>query len=200
MTRPFAPAADRNRDPILEVLRDVLPIRGQVLEIASGTGQHAVHLAEALPGLQWQPTDADLACLPGIEAWRDASALPNVLPGRVLDVHDDPWAIGPVDAVVCINMIHISPWSATLSLFRGAAEVLVPGGVLYLYGPYLVAGETTAPSNIAFDANLRARNPAWGIRALERVCEAADAQGLRFERRVPMPANNLSVVLRKPTE
>jgi len=198
--RQYAPAAERNREPILAVLQEVLPAQGRVLEVASGTGQHAVFFARALPGLTWQPTDADPEALASIEAWRRAEALPNVLAPVPLDVLREPWPAqlqGPWDALVCINMVHISPWEATQALLRGAARVLAPGGKLALYGPYLVEGRETAPSNLVFDASLRSRNPAWGVRALEAVLAEGAAHGLVRERVVDMPSNNLTVVLER---
>jgi SAM-dependent methyltransferase len=195
--RPCAPSAERNKDPILAVLREVLPPQGRVLEIASGTGQHVAHFAAALPQLTWQPTEADAAMLASIRAWIDAPPLPNVAPPQVLDVHARPWSTPPCDAVVCINMIHISPWSATAALIGGAAEILPAGGVLYLYGPYRRGGAHTAPSNERFDEWLRAQDRAWGVRDLEAVQGLAEDARFALERVVPMPANNLSVVFRK---
>jgi SAM-dependent methyltransferase len=202
--RQYAPAAERNREPILAVLQEVLPAQGRVLEVASGTGQHAVFFARALPGLHWQPTDPDPEALRSIEAWRRAEALPNVLAPVPLDVLQEPWPAplqgppqGSWDALVCINMVHISPWEATQALLRGAARVLAPGGRLALYGPYLVEGRETAPSNLVFDASLRSRNPAWGVRALEAVLAEGTQHGLVRERVVDMPSNNLTVVLER---
>ncbi len=192
-----APAVARNRDPILAVLRRVLPARGTVLEIASGTGEHAVHFAAALPGLTWQPTDRDAVALRSIEARRVQEKLPNLLAPLQLDVASQSWPLDRADAVVCINMIHISPWRAAESLFAGAARVLRPDGVLFLYGPYKEGGRHTAPSNDAFDADLRARNPEWGVRDLDDVGALAAKHGLDLVERVAMPANNLSVVFRR---
>jgi SAM-dependent methyltransferase len=191
------PAVARNRDPILAVLRRVLPARGVVLEIASGTGEHAVHFAAALPGLIWQPTDCDLEALRSIAAWRETARLPNLLAPLELDVTSPVWLVRRADAVVCINMIHISPWRAAEGLMAGAARVLAPGGVLFLYGPYKERGVHTAPSNEAFDASLRARNPEWGVRDLDDVKALAEREGLDLAERVVMPANNLSVVFRR---
>ena len=191
-----APATARNRDPILAVLRRVLPPRGLVLEIASGSGEHGLHFAAALPQLTWQPTDADPAALASIRAWRADSGPPNLLEPLPLDVCA-PWPLPRADAVVCINMIHIAPWEACLGLLQGAAALLPAGGVLYLYGPYRAAGQHTAPSNAVFDEDLRARDPRYGVRDLEAVVAAAAERGLRWHETVPMPANNLSVVLRK---
>jgi SAM-dependent methyltransferase len=190
-------AVQRNRDPILSVLRQVLPARGLVLEIASGTGEHAAYFAANLPGVTWQPTDQDPEYLGSIAAHRAASGLPNLLAPLVLDVTSRLWPVERADAVTCINMIHISPWRAAESLMAGAARVLRSDGVLFLYGPYKEGGRHTAPSNEAFDADLRARNPEWGVRDLDDVRALAAKQGFDFVERVAMPANNLSVVFRR---
>jgi SAM-dependent methyltransferase len=190
-------AVARNRDPILAVLRRVLPRAGTVLEIASGTGEHAVHFAAALPDLEWQPTDIDAIARASIAAHRDAARLPNLRPPLALDVTADEWPLPRADALVAINMIHIAPWPATEGLMAGAARLLPPGGILYLYGPYREAGVPTAPSNVAFDASLRARDPRWGLRDLAEVLALAAAHGFELVERVAMPANNLSVVLRR---
>lgn len=193
-----SPSTARNRAPILEVLAPRLPVLGLVLEIAAGAGEHAVHNAAALPHLQWRPTDPDAEALASIAAWRDHAALPNLLPPLRLDASDpDNWPVAQADAIVNINMIHISPWSATQGLMAGAARVLPPGGLLYLYGPYLEAGVETAPSNLAFDQSLKDRNSAWGLRRLEEVAALASECGLRLTERLAMPANNLSVIFRK---
>jgi hypothetical protein len=192
-----SPAAERNREPIADVLRDVLPARGLVLEIASGSGEHSVHFAGEFPKLLWQPSDPEPAALRSIEAWRAEAGLFNLLPAVSLDVRAGQWPVPEADAILCINMIHISPWAATEGLMRGAGRLLQPGAPLFLYGPYRQAEVETAPSNEAFDADLRARNPDWGLRALEDVVAEAEGQGFAPERIVPMPANNLSVVLRK---
>jgi len=169
-----------------------------VLEIAAGAGEHAVYNARAFPGLRWRPTDADPEALASIEAWRAASGLGNLLAPLRLDAADPAaWPVEAADAVVAINMVHISPWAATEGLTTGAARVLPRGGLLYLYGPYLEAGVETAPSNLAFDESLRRRNPAWGLRRLETVTELAASRGLVLAERIPMPANNLSLVFRK---
>jgi SAM-dependent methyltransferase len=193
-----APAPERNREPLLAVLREVLPASGTLLELASGTGQHAVFFARAFPGLLWQPTDVDPEALESIEAWRAEEALPNLRPALHLDVRAEPWPVPSADALLCVNMIHISPWEACQGLMRGAARVLTPGGRLILYGPYFVEGRPTAPSNLAFDASLRARDPAWGVRELGAVTEEARRHGLERERVTDMPSNNLTVVFRKP--
>jgi len=191
---PFSAAAERNKGPILDVLRHVLPEAATVLEIASGTGQHAAHFAAACPHWTWQPTDGDAAMLRVIAA--RCAHLANVRPALQLDVLAHPWpsALAGVDAVYCANMLHISPWATCAALMRGAGRCLVAGGSLVLYGPYLVDGEPAAPSNLAFDADLRARDPHWGLRRLDDVIAEAAAAGLAFERRVDMPANNLSLV------
>jgi SAM-dependent methyltransferase len=190
-------AAERNREPILGVLRRVLPPTGVVLEIASGAGQHVAHFAKALPSLTWQPTDPDAAARDSIRAWIAHETLTNVRDPIPLDVTRPPWPVPQADAIVCINMIHIAPWTAAEGLMRGAGRVLPPGGLLYLYGPYRRGGQHTAPSNAAFDAGLRAQNPAWGVRDLEAVAALAAAQGLGEPLILEMPANNLSLVFRK---
>ena len=195
--RLCAPAAERNAAPILEVLRGALPAQGTVLEIASGTGQHAVHFASALPGLTWQPSDADARARASIAAWRAHTGLANLLEPLDLDVCREPWPIEAVDAVVCINMIHIAPWEAARALMKGAGARIAPGGALVLYGPYRRGGAHTAPSNEAFDADLRARDPSWGVRDMEDVEALAQAQGFACEARVAMPANNFCLVFRK---
>ncbi|MEC3764192.1 MULTISPECIES: DUF938 domain-containing protein [Cupriavidus] len=195
--RRMAPATERNREPILAVLRQVLPASGTVLEIASGTGQHAVHFAAALPGITWQPSDPDAAARASIAAWTAHAGLANVRAPLALDVCQQPWGIDAAAAVVCINMIHIAPWAAAEALFAGAGKLLGPGGVLFLYGPYRRGGAHTAPSNAAFDAQLRATDPDWGVRDMEAVIALGAAQGLRCDEPVPMPANNFCLVLRK---
>jgi SAM-dependent methyltransferase len=195
--RRSAPHVARNAGPIADVLRSVLPGRGLVLEIASGSGEHALHFARTFPHLHWQPSDPDPAALRSIQAWRSAEGPANLLPPIALDVCAAEWPVERADAILCINMIHISPWAAAEGLLRGAGRLLAPGGLLYLYGPYFQADVVTAPSNLAFDASLRARHPEWGIRDLEPVVAAAQAQGFALGAVVPMPANNLSVVLRK---
>ncbi|PWV80650.1 DUF938 domain-containing protein [Halomonas sp. A11-A] len=190
-----SPAAARNRQPILEVLRQVLPERARVLEVASGSGEHALHCAAAMPGWHWQPSDPTHEALASIAAWRETVALPNLAAPRYLDATDPAsWPAGPFDAIVAINLLHISPWAVTEALMARAGERLVPGGTLYLYGPYRRGGEHTAPSNAAFDASLRRRDPRWGVRDLETVVAEATCRGLELARVVEMPANNLSVV------
>jgi len=193
--RRHAPATARNRWPILAVLRRVLPPAGLVLEVASGTGEHAAHFATALPEIVWQPSDVDPEALASIAAW--AGAVPNVRSPVLLDVTCEPWPCARADAVVCVNMIHITPWRCTGALLAGATRLLGEGGVVYLYGPYRVGGAHTAPSNADFDASLRARDPAWGVRDLEAVVAEAARCGLALAETVAMPANNLSVVLRR---
>ena len=195
-----SPSTARNRQPILEALRPRLAPGARVLEVASGAGEHAVYLATRLPGVAvWQPSDPDPEALVSIAAWRDDAGLPNLAAPIRLDAADPAnWPQGPFDAVVCINMIHISPWAATLGLMAGAARGLAPGGRLFLYGPYIEAEVPTAPSNLAFDENLKSRDPAWGLRDLADVIEAARAQGLAFEERIVVPANNLVVVFERP--
>ena len=188
-----APATARNREPIHGVLSRVLPATGDVLEIASGTGEHAVYLAAAFPHLGWQPTDADATARASIAAWRAEAALANLRAPLALDAASATWPLARADAIVCINMIHISPWEATLGLLAGAARLAVP--LLYLYGPYVVDGET-APSNREFDRALRGRDPRWGVRELRDVEAEAAACGFALAETVAMPANNLSVVLR----
>ncbi|MDD9932845.1 MAG: DUF938 domain-containing protein [Myxococcales bacterium] len=189
------PAAERNKDPILEVLREVLPERGTLLEVASGTGQHAAHFAGHLRGLTWQPSDAERGHHASIAAW--TAGLPNVLPPIALDVTRADWEVSVLDAVYNANMIHIAPWEVCLGLMRGVGTHLRAGGVMALYGPFRIGGEHTAPSNADFDQSLRGRDPSWGVRDLEAVSEIAAGHGLSFERRVQMPANNQLVVYRR---
>lgn len=191
-----APATARNRDAIVAVLHDALPSSGLMLEVASGSGEHAVHFAVAFPHLDWQPTDPDPAALASIAAWRADASLPNLNAPLQLDAAGD-WPVSRADAVLCINMVHISPWDATLGLMKGAGALLPPGGLLYLYGPYLRDDVETAPGNLAFDASLKARDPRWGLRRVADVVAAAAAQGLVFDRQVDMPANNLSLLFHR---
>jgi hypothetical protein len=192
-----APAVARNRDPILTVLREVLPAAGTVLEIASGTGEHAIHFAAALPHLVWQPSDPDAQARSSIAAHAMQAGLANLLPPLELDAAAPVWPVTRADALVSINMIHISPWRATQGLMAGAARVLPAGAPLYLYGPYRRHGQHTAPSNAAFDESLRARDPEWGVRDLDEVVALAAGHGLALQRSVAMPANNLSVIFRR---
>jgi len=198
VTALTSPAAARNREPILQVLRERLPMPGEVLEIASGSGEHAAWFASALPSLSWRPSDRDGPALESIAAWRETAGLPNLLEPVRLDASEpEGWPLERVDAIVCINMIHIAPWTAAEGLMRGAALLLPPGGVLYVYGPFREAGRHTAPSNAAFDESLRARDPDWGVRDLDAVEALADRCGLALSSRIPMPANNLSVLFEK---
>ncbi len=194
--RQYAPATRRNRDAILDVLRPVLPPSGLVLEVASGTGEHVVHLAGALPGLTFQPTDPNPEALASIEGWIAATGVTNIRRPLRLDATADSWPIAAADAAICINMIHIAPWAAAVGLFAGAARILAPGAPLYLYGPYRRGGAHTAPSNEAFDQSLKARDPAWGVRDLEAVIALAapDFAGPDINE---MPANNLGLVFRR---
>lgn len=191
-----APATQRNRDPILEMLRPRLPAAGLVLEVASGTGEHAAYFAPALAPLLWQPSDPDPELRRSIDAHAAEIGCPTLRPALALDAAAPDWPVAAADAVLCCNMIHISPWEAGLGLLAGAGRLLPAGGPLFLYGPYLVDGET-AESNRDFDASLRARDPAWGLRELRDVEAAAEPHGLRLEETVRMPANNLTVVFRK---
>ena len=218
----FSAAAQRNQDPILALLKRLLPARGTLLEIASGTGQHAVHFAAALPGWTWQPTDADPGALASIAAWSARAPRPggdpvaassdrcasepagqtpgplaNLRPPLCLDVTATRWPVeplGPIDAMFCANLLHIAPWRACLGLLDGAAHHLSASGQLLVYGPFLIGGQPTAPSNLAFDADLRQRDPDWGLRQLDEVVAAAARAGLGLRERVPMPANNQMLV------
>ena len=192
--RRHSPAAERNRRPILAELQRLLPERGWMLEIASGTGQHAAAFSAGLPGWQWQPSEVDADALPSIRAW--CAGLERVRAPLLLDVMQVPWAglgVRP-DAIFCANLVHIAPWACSVGLLRGAAHHLAPGGVLITYGPCLEDGVQTSPGNLAFDADLRARNPAWGLRRLEDLTDEAAAAGLVRCERVAMPANNLLLV------
>jgi SAM-dependent methyltransferase len=195
--RAYAPATARNREPILAVLSRFLPRSGLVLEVSSGTGEHAAFFAAALPQLTWQPTDRDERALLSIAAHRDSAGLGNLLPPVVLDAASADWPVARADAIVCINMIHIAPWSACAGLMAGAARTLPAGGALFLYGPYKESGVHSAESNHRFDLDLRSRNPAWGVRDLEDVVGLAAGHGLRHVETVPMPANNRCVLFVK---
>jgi hypothetical protein len=195
--RRTAPAALRNREPIAEVLRHWLPASGLVLEIASGTGEHAVYFAEQFPALDWQPSDIHSDALTSIEAWREAAGLSNVRPPILLDAASKDWLIERADAVVSINMVHISPWASALGLLEGAAQLLGSGAPLILYGPWLKADIPTVRSNLDFDADLRRRDPEWGLRQVEDFAAAADERGLDLIETWPMPANNLMLLLRR---
>jgi hypothetical protein len=195
--RLYFPHVARNREPILEVLRRVLPRDGLLLEIASGGGEHAAYFAENLPGLRWQPTDGNSEMFESIAAHRAAAGVANLLEPLHLDVTSQRWPVERADAMVCCNMIHIAPWAATEGLIAGAGRTLARGSPLYLYGPYKIDGRHTAPSNGDFDASLRARNPLWGVRDLTEVSRLAERHGFALSETVPMPANNLSVIFRR---
>ena len=189
------PATGRNAEPILAVLKDVLPATGTVLEVASGSGQHVARFASEFPTLHWQPTDLDAEHRRSIEAW--TADIENVDQPIALDASAKPWPVEQADAIICVNMIHIAPWSAGLGLLAGAGRILEPGAPLYLYGPYMIDGAHTADSNAQFDASLKSRDPAWGLRDLGDVTRVAAEHGLHLDKTVPMPANNFSVVFRK---
>ncbi|MEE8444990.1 MAG: DUF938 domain-containing protein [Alphaproteobacteria bacterium] len=194
-----APAAERNRVPILEVLRRVLPADAFILEIASGTGEHAAWMAPQLDGVTWQPSDSDAELRASITARTREDGAGSVLPPLAVDAHDADWTVTrKLDAVFCANMIHIAPWSACEGLMAGAGRHLAAGGLLILYGPFQRGGRHTAPSNAEFDANLKRQNPEWGVRELERVAEAARTNGLELSEIIDMPANNLTLIFRKP--
>jgi len=190
-----APAAARNQEPILATLRGLLPPAGLVLEVASGTGEHARHFAAALPALSFQPSDPSPEARASIDAW--AAGIPNIRPALAIDAAAPDWPLARADAVLCINMIHIAPWAATPGLFGGAAALLPAGAPLILYGPFRRGGAHTAPSNAAFDADLRRRDAAWGVRDLEAVAEVAAARGFGAPSVHPMPANNLLLAFRR---
>ena len=193
--RRSAPAALHNREPIAEVLRDWLPPSGLVLEIASGSGEHAIHFARSFPQHEWQPSDVHPEALTSIAAWREEAGLPNLRAPIALDAATADWPIANADAVLSINRVHISPWSAALGLIGGAARLLATGAPLILYGPWLEEGVAAAPTNLAFDADLRRRDPDWGLRVVEAF--AAAAPGFSLEQRRAMPANNLMLLLRR---
>ncbi|MBJ7899225.1 MAG: DUF938 domain-containing protein [Cyanobacteria bacterium RI_101] len=201
--RQSSSAALRNRQPIGDVLERVLPPGGTVLEIAAGTGEHAVYLASRFPHHPWLPTDCNPLALESIKAWREAEPSPNLLAPIFLDVETNPWPVEstpppePIGAVLAINLIHISPWSATEALVTGAGRILPPVGLLYLYGPYRRRNQALEPSNEAFDLSLRQRNPLWGLRELETVTALAQTHGLNLLETVPMPAQNLSLIFRR---
>ena len=195
--RWFAPAAERNQGPILDVLKRELPPTGLVLEIASGTGQHITHFAKNLPHLSWQPSDRDPGCRRSISRWIAFEQVANVSAPVALDVREPPWAIAAANAIVCINMVHVAPWAATPALFAGAQRVLARSSLLYLYGPYRRQGHPTTPSNTRFDAELRGHNPEWGLRDVEAIERVANQTGFALAEVVAMPANNLSLIFRK---
>jgi hypothetical protein len=190
-----APATERNRDVIAQTLARVLPTEGLVLEVASGTGEHVVHFAKMFPALTWQPSDPDPIALASINAWRADSKVPNVRPAMLLDASAD-WPIAQADAVVCINMTHISPWAATVGLLRNAARLLPQSAVLFIYGPYDQRDVPLADSNAAFDAALRQQNALWGLRFVEDIAAEAHVSGLHLDSVIDMPANNLSLIFR----
>lgn len=193
-----SPSSTRNAGPILEVLARILPSTGRVLEVAAGSGQHAATFAAAFPRLDWTPADPSAEARASIAAWREASSLTNLQPPLALDATDAAsWPAGAFDAILCINMVHISPWAATGGLMRLAETRLTPGGLLYLYGPYRETGTPLAPSNADFDESLKARNPDWGLREVEAVTRLAEDAGLGFAERVEMPANNLSLIYQR---
>ena len=191
-----APATERNREPLAAVLREVLPANGTVLEVASGSGEHCAYFARLFPDLTWQPSDCDPDALNSIEAWGADSDAANLRPPVFLDAAGT-WPVDAADAILCVNMVHISPWAATVGLMQGAGRLLPVGGPLVLYGPYRRAGVETAPSNEAFDESLKARNLDWGLRDLQAVTAEAEANGLRLERVAEMPANNVTIIYRR---
>jgi SAM-dependent methyltransferase len=191
------PAPERNKGPILDVLTEHLLEEAEILEVAGGSGQHAAHFAHARPRWTWHATDAADEHVASMGAWARELALPNLPEPFALDVHDQPWSAPPVDAVFCANMIHIAPWSAGQALVAGAGALLSPGGLLILYGPFRLAGAHTAPSNASFDESLKGRDPGWGVRDLEAVDALANQAGLERIARVPMPANNQTVIWRR---
>lgn len=192
--RKHAPATLRNREAIAAVLAEALPETGLVLEVASGSGEHCAFFAECFPALRWQPSDPEPSALTSIASW--CEGLANVAPPLAIDAGAADWPVERADALLCVNMVHISLWEATLGLLGGAARVLAEGAPLILYGPYRRAEVPTAPSNEAFDASLRARDPRWGLRDTAEVTAAAAARGLAFERLVEMPANNIMLIYR----
>ena len=199
--RLYAPAAARNREPIFQVLKRHLPQRGLVLEIASGSGEHIVHFAQnSAPDLIFQPSDPDATVRANIDAWSAELGLTNVRPALALDAQSSDWPLSQADAVLCINMIHIAPWTAAIGLMRGAAQLLGSGGMLYLYGPFRRNGRHTAPSNEQFDQSLRDRNSAWGVRDAEEVAALAAMHGFAPPLIEDMPANNLSLIFRRQSD
>ena len=195
--RRSAPAALRNREPIADVLANWLPSGGLVLEIASGSGEHAVYFAERFPQLEWQPTDIHPDALASIAAWREETDLPNLRAPLKLDAASADWAVGRADAILSINMVHISPWKSALGLIDGAARLLASGAPLIMYGPWLKDGMPTVDSNLAFDADLKRRDSEWGLRRVEEFAEAAAARGLTLEATRTVPANNMMLLLRR---
>ncbi len=194
------PAPDRNKDPILEVLKRHLPETGLVLEIASGSGQHAAHFAPAFPNLEWQPSDPEHEHRESIVAWREIIGGGNINDPIDLDTRNDRWEVTEATAIVCVNMIHISPWPSCLGLFEGAASILPPTAPVILYGPFMIDGRHTSASNARFSENLKRRNPEWGVRDLTEVSVIANENGFTFDEKVDMPANNLTVIFRKKVD
>lgn len=195
MTKLTWPAPERNKQPILSVLKRVLPASGALLELASGTGQHATYFAEQLPSWTFQPSDLDPANLASIASWVCEAKLPNVHEPLRIDVCDDDWGVDQVDAIYNANLIHIAPWAAAVGLLRGAERYLSTAGLLVLYGPFRIAGQHTAPSNQSFDESLKQRDPSWGVRDLEQLVSLAEQHGLTLHERIEMPANNQTLVL-----
>jgi len=195
--RRSAPAALRNREPIADVLAGWLPASGLVLEIASGTGEHAIFFAERFPQLDWQPSDVHSSALSSIAAWREEAQLPNVLAALAIDAASADWPIDRADAILSINMVHISPWTSALGLLSGAQRLLAPGAPLIMYGPWLKGDVDTVPSNLEFDSELKRRDPEWGLRRVEDFAAAAEERGLGLEATRAMPANNLMLLLRR---
>jgi len=193
----YAPATERNRDAIAAVLAEELPEKGAVLEVASGSGEHAVYFAQRFPMLAWLPSDPDPEAVSSIAAWREEAQPENLHLPVQIDASAEQWPVDAADALLCVNMVHISPPEATEGLMAGAGRVLPVGAPLLLYGPYLEPGVETAPSNLAFDANLKARDPRWGLRSTEWIDGLAAANGLRRSRRVAMPANNIMLIYRR---
>jgi hypothetical protein len=196
--KDYSPSADRNKDEILEVLPGILPAEGTILEIASGTGQHAVHFAPAFPGVSWQPTDRRTESLPSIRAWTAESGVTNVLEPLELDLTWDTWPVESADAMVGINFLHISPWNTCAAWLTGAARTLDPGAPLFYYGPMFRKDRETAPSNLAFDRSLKERNPAWGVRQFEEIVQTATGHGFALDQVIEMPNNNTSLVFVLP--
>lgn len=195
--RLHAPAALRNRDLIADVLQSALPPRGLLLEIASGSGEHCIRFGERLPHHVIQPSDPSPQARASIDAWTLSSGVTNVRPALDIDASLPDWPIGHADAVLCINMIHITPWRATLGLFAGAAKYLTAGGLLYTYGPYMCGNKHTSEGNAAFDLSLRRDNPEWGIRSIEALSELANARGFSAPHMIPMPSNNFSLIFKR---
>lgn len=192
-----APSAPRNRQPIADVLAEILPPSGVVLEVASGTGQHIVFFAARFPHLTWLPTEIEPNSLASIQAWCQEAGLENIQPPQALDAAAARWPVPSADVLININMIHIAPWEVCQGLIAGARRTLTPNGILFLYGPYRIKGRPTAPSNEEFDANLRAHNPAWGLRYVDEVEKEAESHGFTLDRIYEMPANNLSLAFRR---